>query len=199
MIAAVRGTVEGKTLDSIFVAVGGVTLRVFAPITTVGRLETGQPAHLYTYLLVREDALTLYGFSSADERDTFELLLSVGGVGPQMGLALIGALGAPGLREAVLTEDVDRLTTAPRVGKKLAARMVLELRPRFEKLGLTLPEGAAASSGGASSARAQVVEALTGLGYTPSQAAAAVRSLPTDARGSVEDLIVRALRALGPE
>ena len=199
MIAAVRGTVEGKTLDSIFVAVGGVTLRVFAPITTVGRLETGQPAHLYTYLLVREDALTLYGFSSADERDTFELLLSVGGVGPQMGLALIGALGAPGLREAVLTEDVDRLTTAPRVGKKLAARMVLELRPRFEKLGLTLPEGAAASSGGASSARAQVVEALTGLGYTPSQAAAAVRSLPADAQGSVEDLIVRALRALGPE
>ncbi|HKS69565.1 MAG TPA: Holliday junction branch migration protein RuvA [Ktedonobacterales bacterium] len=197
MIAAVRGTVEGKTLDSIFVAVGGVTLRVLAPITTVGHLETGQPAHLYTYLLVREDALTLYGFTSADERDTFEQLLGVGGVGPQMGLALIGALGAPGLREAVLTEDVDRLTTAPRVGKKLAARMVLELRPRFEKLGLTVPEGVGA--GPASNARAQVVEALTGLGYTPAQAAAAVRSLPADAQGSVEDLIVRALRALGPE
>ena len=197
MIAAVRGTVEGKTLDSIFVAVGGVTLRVLAPITTVGRLETGQPAHLYTSLLVREDALTLYGFTSADERDTFEQLLGVGGVGPQMGLALIGALGAPGLREAVLTEDVDRLTTAPRVGKKLAARMVLELRPRFEKLGLTVPEGVGA--GPASNARAQVVEALTGLGYTPAQAAAAVRSLPADAQGSVEDLIVRALRALGPE
>ncbi|HEX6800272.1 MAG TPA: Holliday junction branch migration protein RuvA [Ktedonobacterales bacterium] len=199
MIAAVRGTVEGKSLDSIFVAVGGVTLRVLAPITTIGRIETGQPAHLYTYLLVREDALTLYGFTSADERDTFEQLLSVGGVGPQMGLALIGALGAPGLREAVLTEDVDRLTTAPRVGKKLAARMVLELRPRFEKLGLVLPEGVGVGSGAASSARAQVVEALTGLGYTPAQAAAAVRGLPADAQGSVEDLIVRALRALGPE
>lgn len=199
MIAAVRGTVEGKSLDSIFVAVGGVTLRVLAPITTIGRVETGQPAHLYTYLLVRQDALTLYGFTSADERDTFEQLLSVGGVGPQMGLALIGALGAAGLREAVLGDDVDRLTTAPRVGKKLAARMVLELRPRFEKLGLTLPAGAGAGSGAVASARAQVVEALTGLGYTPAQATAAVRSLPADAQGSVEDLILRALRALGPE
>lgn len=199
MIAAVRGTVEGKTLDSVFVAVGGVTLRVFAPLTTIGRLETGQTAHLYTYLLVRQDALTLYGFSSADERDTFEQLLSVGGVGPQMGLALIGTLGAPGLREAVLTEDVDRLTTAPRVGKKLAARMVLELRPRFEKMGLALPAGAGAGPAAAGNVRTQVVEALTGLGYTPTQAAAAVRSLPADAQGSVEDLILRALRALGPE
>lgn len=199
MIAAVHGTVEGKTLDSVFVAVGGVTLRVLAPLTTIGRLETGQPAHLHTYLLVREDALTLYGFTSTDERDTFEQLLSVGGVGPQMGLALIGALGAPGLREAVLTEDVDRLTTAPRVGKKLAARLVLELRPRFEKMGLALPSGTGAGPAGVGNVRAQVVEALTGLGYTPAQASAAVRSLPADAQGSVEDLILRALRALGPE
>jgi Holliday junction DNA helicase RuvA len=199
MISAIRGTVEGKTLDSVYVAVGGITVRVFAPITTISHSEIGQPVHLHTYLLVREDALTLYGFADADARDTFEQLLSVGGVGPQMGLALIGALGASGLREAVLTEDVDRLTTAPRVGKKLAARLVLELRPRFEKMGLMLPVGAGGGPALASNVRAQVVEALTGLGYTPAQASAAVRSLPADAEGGVEELILRALRALGPE
>lgn len=204
MIAAVRGTVEGKTLDSLFVTVGGgVTLRVFAPLSTIGRLETGHPAHLHTYLLVREDALTLYGFATTDDRDTFEQLLAVGGVGPQVGLALLSSFSAAGVREAILTEDIDRLTTAPRVGKKLAARLVLELRPRFEKLGLGLgmPAGVAGVAGaaGGGSLRAQVVEALTNLGYPQAQAVAAVRTLPDDASGSLEDLIMRALRALGPE
>ena len=201
MIAAVRGTVEGKTLDSLFVTVGGgVTLRVFAPLSTIVRLETGQPAHLHTYLLVREDALTLYGFATADDRDTFEQLLAVGGVGPQVGLALLSSFSASGVREAILTEDIARLTAAPRVGKKLAARLVLELRPRFEKLGLGLgiPAGVAGAAGGGS-VRAQVIEALTNLGYPQAQAIAAVRTLPEDASGPLEDLIMRALRALGPD
>lgn len=199
MIAAVRGTLEGKTLDSALIAVGGVTLRVYAPLTTLSRLTVGETVHLHTHFLVREDALSLYGFATAQDRDMFEQVIAVGGVGPRTGLALLSGLSAEGLREAVVMEDVNRLSSAPGVGKKLAARLVLELRPRFEKLAPLGPVGAVAASASPGSMRTQVVEALTGLGYTPSQAVAAVRSLPDDANGSLEDLIFRALRNLATE
>lgn len=201
MIAAVRGMLEGKTLDGALITVGGVTLRVLAPLTTLARLTVGEPVHLHTHLFVREDALSLYGFATPDDRDMFEVLLSVGGVGPRIGLALLSGLSAAGLRDAVITEDVTRLSTAPGVGKKLAARLVLELRPRFEKLmpfGPSAPgaPGAPATSG---SMRGQVVEALTGLGYTPQQAAMAARGLPESSGSSLEDLIMQALRNLASE
>ncbi|HEX8035263.1 MAG TPA: Holliday junction branch migration protein RuvA [Ktedonobacterales bacterium] len=199
MIAAVRGTLEGKTLDSALIAVGGVTLRVHAPLTTLSRLNVGETVHLYTHFLVREDALSLYGFATAEDRDMFEQVIAVGGVGPRTGLALLSGLSAEGLREAVILEDINRLSAAPGVGKKLAARLVLELRPRFEKMAPLSPTGAVAASASPGSMRTQVVEALTGLGYTPSQATAAVRSLPDDANGSLEDLIFRALRNLATE
>lgn len=200
MITAVRGILEGKTLDSALVVVGGVTLRVYAPLPALSALTVGEPVHLHTHFLVREDALILYGFATTDDRDIFEMMLSVGGVGPRIGLTLLSALGASGLRDAVLGEDVDRLTMAPGVGKKLAARLVLELRPRFEKLG-PFGAGSTTASGAPTpgSRRLQVVEALTGLGYTPVQASAAVRGLPDDASGSLEDLILRALRGLASE
>ncbi|HLJ80875.1 MAG TPA: Holliday junction branch migration protein RuvA [Ktedonobacterales bacterium] len=198
MIAAVRGQLEGKTLDSAFVAVGGVTLRVFAPLGTLAKLDVGAAVHLHTYLLVREDVLALYGFATSEDRDIFEQLLSVGGVGPRVGLALLSGLTAQQLYEAVLTEDVTRLTQAPGVGRKLAARLVLELRPRFEKLA-PLSGGRIAMPTSPGNLRAQVIEALTGLGYTPAQAAAAVRTLPDDATGSLEDLLMRALRNLAAE
>lgn len=200
MIAAVRGALDGKTLDSALVNVGGVTLRVYAPLTTLAKLNVGETVSLATFLLVREDVMALYGFASPEDRDMFEQLLSVGGVGPRVGLALLSALNASQLYEAVLAEDVTRLTMAPGVGKKLAARLVLELRPRFEKLS---PVGAGV--GGVSgvvapgNVRAQVIEALTGLGYSTQQAAAAVRTLPEDDGGNIEDLIMRALRSLASE
>lgn len=200
MIAAVRGALDGKTLDSALVNVGGVTLRVYAPLTTLAKLNVGETVSLATFLLVREDVMALYGFATPEDRDVFEQLLSVGGVGPRVGLALLSALNASQLYEAVLAEDVTRLTMAPGVGKKLAARLVLELRPRFEKLS---PVGA--GIGGVTgvvtpgNVRAQVIEALTGLGYSTQQAAAAVRTLPEDAGGNIEDLIMRALRSLASE
>jgi Holliday junction DNA helicase RuvA len=197
MIAAVRGTLEGKTLDSALVTVGGVSLRVYAPLTTLSKLTAGEQVHLHTYLLVREDALALYGFATVEDREMFEQVLAVGGVGPRIGLALLSGLGAQGLYEAVLNEDVTRLTMAPGVGKKLAARLVLELRPKFEKITHLAPAGVAVGAIG--NTRGQVVEALTGLGYTPQQASAAVRGLPEDASGSIEDLIMRALRNLASE
>jgi Holliday junction DNA helicase RuvA len=202
MIAAVRGVLEHKSLDSAFVAVGGpasgITLRVYCPLSTLNGLSVGEPAHLYTYLLVREDVLALYGFKSEGDRAMFEQVLAVGGVGPSIALNMLSAMSAQSLAEAILTEDVARLTHVPRVGKKLAARLVLELRPAMEKLG-GVPVGVPAGTATAGSPRAQVVEALTGLGYSQSEAAAAVRALPEDAAGSLEDLILQALRSLARE
>jgi Holliday junction DNA helicase RuvA len=198
MIAGVRGTLESKTLDSAFVSVGGVTLRIFAPLSVLSAYNAGDEVSLQTYLLVREDVLALYGFKTAEDRDLFEQLLLVGGVGPRIGLALLSSMSAQTFREAILAEDVTRLTTAPGVGKKLAGRLVLELRPRFEKAGFV---GVPVAAGGVATGnvRAQVMEALTGLGYTPSEAAAAVRTLPEDATGNLEDLIFQALRSLARE
>jgi Holliday junction DNA helicase RuvA len=200
MIAAVRGALDGKTLDSALVNVGGVTLRVYAPLTTLAKLNVGETVSLATFLLVREDVMALYGFASPEDRDMFEQLLSVGGVGPRVGLALLSALNSSQLYEAVLAEDVTRLTMAPGVGKKLAARLVLELRPRFEKSS-PIGTGIGGVSGVVTpgNVRAQVIEALTGLGYSTQQAAAAVRTLPEDAGGNIEDLIMRALRSLASE
>ncbi|HEX5549124.1 MAG TPA: Holliday junction branch migration protein RuvA, partial [Ktedonobacterales bacterium] len=179
--------------DSALVNVGGVTLRIFAPLNVLSHLNAGEEVTLHTWLLVREDALALYGFASPDDRDLFEQLLAVGGVGPSIGLALLSSMSAQTFREAVLAEDVTRLTMAPRVGRKLASRLVLELRPRFEKAGFG---GAPVVSGVSPNVRAQVLEALTGLGYSTTDAAAAVRTLPEDASGNIEDLILQALRSL---
>jgi Holliday junction DNA helicase RuvA len=112
-------------------------------------------------------------------------------------VALLSTMSAAGLRDAVLAEDLARLSLAPGVGKKLAARMVLELRPRFERM--APGEGAPIITSGGPGSRAAVVDALTSLGYPPTEAAAAARSLPDDATGSLEDLIMRALRSLARE
>ena len=134
MIAAVRGALEHKTLDSALVSVGGVTLRVYCPLSTLSKLDVGETVHLHTYLLVREDALTLYGFSAEVDRATFEQLIGITGVGPRTALALLSTMSTQTLRDAILSEDVTRLTLAPGVGRKLASRLILELRPQMEKL-----------------------------------------------------------------
>ena len=198
MIAAVRGTLAEKSLDSAFITVGGVTLRILTPFTALTDLTPGEVVTLHTYLLVREDLLALYGFATPDDRDMFERLLGVGGVGPRIALALLSGMHAQQLYEAVLTEDLDRLSMAPGVGRKLAARLVLELRPKFEKLS-PISGAAAGGRGGAGNARAQVIEALTGLGYSAAQAANAVRGLTDEGGADLSDMIARALRNLAQE
>ncbi len=199
MIAAIRGTVEGKTLDSALVTVGGVTLRVLVPLNALARLSVGAEVHLHTHFYVREDAMSLYGFAAAEDRDMFEQLLAVGGVGPRIGLAMLSAMSAEAIREAVVSEDITRLSLTPGVGKKLAGRLVLELRPRFEKL---LPFPVSATPGAPMTLpglRSQAVEALTNLGYPVAHASAAVRAVPEEQAGSLEDLIMRSLRNLASE
>jgi Holliday junction DNA helicase RuvA len=198
MIIAVRGALAGKTLDSALIAVGGVTLRVLTPLSALSALTVGQEVTLHTSFQVREDALTLYGFATADDRDLFEQMLTVTGVGPRVGLGVLGIMSGVAFRDAVMREDVTRLTLAPNVGKKLASRIVLELKPRFEKG--PVPEFATVTSAdGPTASRADIVAALTSLGYSPVESAAAARALPDNATGSLEDLIFLALRSLAKE
>lgn len=197
MIALLRGRVAASSLGEVIVDVGGVGYRVhIAPGTQVGTL--GEELTLHTELVVRDDALDLYGFTEAATRTLFATMLSVTGVGPKLALAALGALGADGLRRAVITEDVTALTVVPGVGKKGAQRMILELR---EKLGaLQEPAGVPAAAGPAANGhdvRGEVREALAALGYNPGEVQQALDALPVDSDDGATELIRRALRSLG--
>lgn len=196
MIAQLRGRLVGASLGEVVLDVQGVGYRVFvAPGTRVGAL--GEELTVHTCLVVREDALDLYGFVDLAAKALFTTMLGVTGVGPKLALSAIGTLGADGLRRAVVTEDVAALTVVPGIGKKGAQRMILELR---EKLGsLTDGAGRPAAAGPAANghdARGEVRQALAALGYNPAEVAQAVDALPPDAGDTPEALLRAALRSL---
>ncbi|HEY8339725.1 MAG TPA: Holliday junction branch migration protein RuvA [Egibacteraceae bacterium] len=196
MIAQLRGRLAAVTLGAVVVDVGGVGYLVHIPPgMPVG--VVGDEVTLHTHLVVREDALTLYGFTDARSRTLFTTLLSVTGVGPKLALAALGALGAERLRAAVVNEDVAALTVVPGIGRKGAQRMILELR---EKLGALHPDGVpggAAAGDGALDARGEVREALAALGYAAPEIARTLDALPADEDATAEELLRSALRALG--
>jgi Holliday junction DNA helicase RuvA len=201
----VIGSLRGVLLDrsskgDVLVEVGGVGYRVQVP-TSAHRVlgELGSPVFLHVHTHVREDALVLYGFPSADERVAFEALLGTHGIGPAVALAILSVHSPAALVRAVATDDVDALTLVPGIGKKTAARLLLELKSRLD---LELPSEVSFSvvgsgAGGASSApsaRNEVRNALAALGYGADEVREAVRLLPDE--GAVEDLLRSALRSL---
>jgi len=131
MIAHLRGTVAGVAPDGAVIEVGGVGMRVQCTPGTLATLKPGEPAQVATSLVVREDSLTLYGFSSEDERNVFELLQTASGVGPRLALAMLAVHSPDALRRAVSTEDLGALTMVPGIGKKGAQRIVLEMKDRL--------------------------------------------------------------------
>lgn len=175
MIASVRGRVTALRLDAAVVEVGGVGVLVLATPTTLARLRVGEEAELATSLVVREDSLTLYGFAGDDEREVFETLQTVSGVGPRLALAMLAVHAPDGVRQAVATEDLTALCRVPGIGRKGAQRIVLELGDR---LGPALAPVADAPQAPAAPtprpATAPVVEALVGLGWTSKAAQDAV-------------------------
>ena len=202
MIASVRGPVRHIGLDRVVVEVGGVGMLVHTTPATASALHLGAETELSTTLVVREDSLTLFGFCSADERDIFEQVQTVSGVGPRIALAMLSVLAPDRLRAAVSGNDLATLTKVPGIGKKGAERIVLELR---DKLGM--PSGAAAAgtapAAGAAPAAAwrdQVAEALVGLGYSAKQADDAVGKVADTVEESadVSTRLRAALRELGP-
>jgi Holliday junction DNA helicase RuvA len=165
MIASVRGEVLDIALDHVVIEAAGVGYKVMAAPSTLATLRRGSDARLITAMIVREDSMTLYGFSDAEARDLFLTLLGVSGVGPKIALATLAVYDAPSLRRALADGDVTALTRVPGIGKRGAERMVLELR---DKIGPVTSTGVPMLNG--HSVRGPVVEALVGLGFAVKQA-----------------------------
>jgi Holliday junction DNA helicase RuvA len=164
---------------------------------TASSLQLGQEAALAVHTHVRESAITLYGFASAEERTAFELLLGAHGVGPGLALAILGVHRPEELAQVIASGNVDALKLVPGVGQKTAARLLLELQARFDYLGAdgALHNGSPQPSGPPVVA-AEIGEALAQLGYSPEEVRTAVRALPPE--GTVEELLRLALRNLAP-
>jgi len=187
VISHLDGKVSSVAPDGAVVDVGGVGLAVQCTPTTLARLRPGERARVPTSLVVREDALTLYGFADEDERTVFELLQTASGVGPRLALAMLAVHSPDALRRAVATEDLAALMMVPGVGKKGAQRIVLELAGRLGTAGTDLGNGAvgAAAAGSAALAgggrpgvwRDQLHAGLTGLGWSPREAEQAVAAV----------------------
>lgn len=202
MIASVRGTVLAVRLDSAVVEVGGVGMLVQATPATLAGLRLGHTAELATTLVVREDSMTLYGFADTDEREAFEVLQTVSGVGPRLALAMLAVHTPDGLRRAVATEDLAALKRVPGIGHKGAQRIVLELADRLGPASSPADDGAPPHFPGPDR-RGEVVAALEGLGWNTKAAEDAVTTVLADAGGGSVDaqdvaaVLRGALRLLG--
>ena len=194
MIASLRGRVLDLLPDGAVIEVGGVGYRVYLTAKAVATLPRDGEVLVHTVTYVREDTLALYGFLSAEERRAFELLLAAQGVGPKLALAILSVHSPDALRRAVSAGDADALTLVPGVGRKGAARLVLELAG---KLGEG-PVEPLAVDGEVRPAFAEVREALGAFGYGPAEIKGALAALPDDAGAlPVEELLRLALRELG--
>ena len=194
MIGRLTVTVLEKTPPQVVVEAGGVGYEVDVPMGTFCQLPAvGHAVVLFTHLVVREDAQLLYGFGSRAERETFRRLLKISGVGAKIALAILSGMSTDELAAAIDGENITRLSRVPGIGKKTAERLVLELRGKLggSGAGLLLADATAAPQ---PSAQDDVTNALRTLGYTPREAAAALKTLPAEA--SVEDGIRHALKAL---
>ncbi|WP_027343439.1 Holliday junction branch migration protein RuvA [Hamadaea tsunoensis] len=197
MIASVAGQVASVGADRTVIEVGGVGLAVFCTPTTLAGLRVGQAARLSTSLIVREDALTLYGFADDDERELFDLLQTVSGVGPRVAQAVLSVHNPDVVRNAIASGELGVLTKVPGIGKKGAERIILELR---DKVGPVTP-GAAAGVPRQLAWQDQVRQGLVGLGWTASQADHAITSVASSLEDgptpAVPVLLRQAIKLLG--
>jgi Holliday junction DNA helicase RuvA len=192
MIGSVRGSVlERNASGEVLVEVGGVGYRALVPTGTLVKLVPGEPAFLFTHLHVREDAMVLFGFLTRDERDTFEALITASGVGPKLALAILSVHAPNALRRALAQDDLDALVLVPGVGKRTAQRLLVDLKAR-----LSVPDIDLNEHGESTSPRAEVREALSGLGYSSDEVRDVLAGL--DEAAPVETMLRDALRQLRP-
>ena len=189
LISSINGTLDRVGPDWADVAVGGVTFRVSAPTSTVEHLgRAGEGVRLFTSLHVREGSLALFGFATEEARLAFEALIGINGVGPRVALSVLSRFTPESLAGAVSVGDTGAFEGVPGVGKKTASRIVLELKGKLDG------QWAVPSADGVD---ADVLEALTSLGYTAAEARDAVMSLPPGGSPSVEDRVLLALQRMG--
>ncbi len=190
MIGSLRGVVLERTVaGEVLVEVGGVGYRAHVPSGAIAALEPGSPAFLFTHLHVREDAMVLYGFPTRDERETFEALIGANGVGPKLALSVLSVHSPGALRRVLADDDLDSLTLVPGVGKRTAQRLLVDLKAR-----LSMPDVDLGGPSSVNSARAEVREALTGLGYGADEVREVLARITDEA--PVEALLRDALRLL---
>lgn len=195
MISSVRGTALSVGLDRVVIEVGGVGMLVHTTPGTAAAIRAGSQTTLSTTLVVREESLTLYGFQEDAERDLFEQVQTVSGVGPRLALAMLSVHPPEALRPAIAGGDLAALTKVPGIGKKGAERIVLELKDKVGAApGSAAPATPTARPGALDDARQQVADALVGLGWSTKQAADAVARVETD---TVPAMLKASLRELG--
>ena len=192
MIASLTGKLESITADSAVINVGGVGFEVFMPTTVLSALGTpGSDVKVFTHLHVREDNLALFGFQSAEDLWLFETLIGVSGLGPRLALAMLSSLSAEQITMAIATGSSDMLVMVPGIGKKVATRIILELKEKIGAGWIATPAAQIARE------NTDVVAALTSLGYSAAEATKAVATLPADTPLDLEEKIKLALQYFG--
>jgi holliday junction DNA helicase RuvA len=190
MIGFLSGTLAGRTADGCVLEVGGVGYSLLCSGATLTSLPAeGSSCRLLTHLHVREDALVLFGFATEAERQIFEALLSVSGVGPKVALAVCSALTPDQFRSAVATDDVSAIAAVPGIGKKTAQRIVIDLKEK-----LALPDLQIVGNGRDTVGQAR--SALENLGYSPAEVRVALTEVAPGANGNVEEVVRNALKVL---
>ncbi len=189
MIASLYGKLESLGSDWAIINVGGIGFQVYMPTSTLSIMGTiGEEVQLYTHLHLKEDNATLYGFASADELRLFQTLISVSGLGPKLALAMLSVMSVERLTMAIATGSVDLLTVVPGIGKKVANRLILELKEKIGAGWITAPAAQLAEE------NIDVLAALTSLGYSVSEATQAVATLPPSSDLSLEEKVKQALQ-----
>ena len=192
MIASLRGILESLSNDGAIINVNGIGFQVYLPTSTLSELGAiGKEVKLYTHLHLREDEATLYGFASADELRLFQTLIGVSGLGPKLALAMLSAMNIEQITMAIASGNANLLTAIPGIGKKMADRLILELKDKVGAGWVTAPAAQLAEE------NAEVLTALTSLGYSISEATKAVASLPPSSDLSLEEKIKLALGYFG--
>lgn len=187
MIASISGKVILLTKESVIIDINGLGIEVFVPKTLLGETETGDLLYLYTYMLVREDNISLFGFSSLEEKQLFLQFLAVGGIGPKLSLNILSSLSIDNIRSAILSEKPDYFSRVPGVGKKTAQKIIIQMQGK-------LPEGDGLGVRGITDVDDAVVDALISLGYSVVEAQTALQAIPKDTPDDVESKLRVALQ-----
>lgn len=189
MIASLHGKLESLGSDWAIINVQGIGFQVYLPASTLSMLGTrGEEVHLNTHLHLREDSATLYGFATTGDRELFQLLLSVSGIGPKLALAILSAMNTEQVSLAISSGDADMLTMVPGIGKKIAGRLILELKDKIGAGLLAAPLTQVAQES------TDVIAALTSLGYSAAEVVRAIATLPAGKKLSLEEKVKLALR-----
>jgi len=192
VIASLHGKLESLGSDQAIINVGGIGFQVYMPTTALSTLGTpGDEVKLYTHLHLREDNVALYGFTSAEELWLFQTLIGVSGLGPRLALSMLSALSTEQITMAIATASTDMLTMIPGIGKKVANRIILELKEKIGAAWIATPTTQIAQE------NTDVLTALTSLGYSAAEATKAVATLPTTTDLSLEEKIKMALQYFG--